>query len=201
LGRLAEHIKEQDDSAAEASRVEVIHFSEDGERIQRRATCSELRDMLDSPSSGQTRYDPFDFDTNQMAPVPTTNYKPVRRIFLVEDVSRNYMGILGSRLRIPPIFFAKHLLELSVLEQFQDEEPANNIESFTLPFFQFARAPKVSSKQPLEEMYRVKANATRLFAFPKPYGSFDLRGTIIEVEHCFSFWSRKKGDDDWDGRF
>ncbi|KPI44757.1 uncharacterized protein AB675_8303 [Cyphellophora attinorum] len=199
LGRLAEHIKSQDVFAAEASRVEVIEIDEQGNRTQQQPTTSHaFRALLDHTTTSHTP-DDSNHDSAGIKPPSDSDPAPVRRIVIMEDVSRSYMGILGSRLRIPPTFFARHLLEQSVLEDFRiDDSKDDEAQSFTLPFFRFAKAPKVSSNQPLEEMYRVKANATRLFAFPKPHGTFDLRGTIIEVEHCFSFWCRTRADNDWD---
>jgi hypothetical protein len=183
----------------------VIQFDEAGEKSRfQPANSDELKIFLDRPESEHTSQLISDHGSNEAVPEVFVS-ENIRRIFVVEDVSKNYVGILGSRLRIPPIFFARHLLELSVLDQLEDGAIGRgSIQSFALPFFQFAKAPKVllpSSNQALEELYRVKANATRHFAFPRPYGTFDLRGTIIEIESCFSYWSNTRNRNSWDGKW
>jgi hypothetical protein len=193
----------QDHLSAEASRIQLFVFNEDGIRTCFRPSSSEeLRQLLDTSTNLQGLQS--DSSSNQTKPDPSNNTPKLRRIFVVEDVSRNHVAVLGSRLKIPPAFFARHLLEVSILSPFDDRPVGEeNIQSFALPFFQLRKAPKISKSSPrqvLEELYRLKANVTRFIACPKPHGSFDLRGTVFEIESCLSYWSCFRDEHDWDGK-
>jgi hypothetical protein len=176
---LSQSLHSQNATSAEASKVCVVQFDKSGQR--------------DSHI--------FDRSTNLRSYL-NQNTRTHRRIFIVEDLARNFVELLGSRLKIHPLVFARHLADLSFLESFDElfpDEP--ELTHFTLPFFHFMDAPAVvqSTKMGLEEIYRTDANVRRLFALPKSFGTFDHRATVLELECCISYWNQRNPDGGWDG--
>ena len=120
----------------------------------------------------------------------------------MEDLARNYVEILGSRLHIHPAVFARHWGDLSFLESL-DELHTDDLPRFTLPYPHFMNAPKIlgEPRKDLEELYRAKFNVRRYMAVPKAFGDWDLRGSIAELESCVSYWGQEPGTDgSWDGK-
>src|SRR5438034_11288072 len=66
---------------------------------------------------------------------PCPEQGPCRRLWLLEDLSKSYIEILGSRLRIPPAFFAAHWADPSGVE-FNSRDPfvVNPRERFLLMY-------------------------------------------------------------------
>jgi hypothetical protein len=151
--------------------------------------------------SGERKFYTFERSTN-LAHYLDQKPRAYRRIFVVEDLARNFVGILGSRLKIHPSIFARHLADVSFLESFDELLPNGpEITQFTIPFFHFMDAPTVvyPKKTVVEEIYRTDSNVRRLFALPKSFGNFDHRGTILELECCISYWNQRNSDGGWDG--
>lgn len=98
----ASNQRQQDEIAAENGRVAALHFLADGEfQITPFCSSSSLREYLDSNSSSGERLENPPIDPNHVR-------QPLRRMILLEDLPRNYIEIIGSRLRINPSFFAAH---------------------------------------------------------------------------------------------
>jgi hypothetical protein len=192
LMKLAQGLRQQDSADAEKGRVAVLEYNAEGKPSRKDfKTSQQLLQYLD-----QEERPVWDSQHN---PVP----KPgARRVFIMEDLSRRHVEILGSRLKIHPIHFARHWGDMGFLESIDDFQTTKHRTSrLTLPFPIFLNAPKVTSspKRPLEELYLANFNVRRIVAFPKPFGSWDLRSSIIEMECCISYWSQPIENGGWDG--
>jgi hypothetical protein len=192
LMKLAQGLGQQDSVDAEKGRVAVLEYNAEGKPLRKDfKTSQQLLQYLDQEE--QPVWDP------QQNPVPTPG---VRRLFILEDLSRRHVEILGSRLKIHPIHFARHWGDLGFLESIDDFQTTKHRTSrLTLPFPIFLNAPTVTSspRRPLEELYLANFNVRRIVAFPKPFGSWDLRSSIIEMECCISYWSQPTENGGWDG--
>jgi hypothetical protein len=125
------------------------------------------------------------------------------RLIILQDLPRNHVEVIGSRLKIHPTTFARHWGDTSFLETLDDMvDPGKNCYRFMIPYPEFTKVVRFlgQPQHELEELYRADFLVRRLIAIPKPFGEWDLRGSIAEIEACLSFWARKhvKGGG-WDG--
>ncbi|KAH6676981.1 hypothetical protein F5X68DRAFT_246039 [Plectosphaerella plurivora] len=177
-------------------RVKIFQFGdvENGAHIEEAGNATELEEFI----SLQGRQ-------KGTAPLDTRNAsRPKQRtVYVIEDMTKHYVEVFCRKLGVHPSFFARHLIELSVIESmdelFHDD---GDVFAFTIPFFEVQAAPRImsdsgSSHTP-EELFRIKSNVSRLVAFPRPHGTFDLRGTVIEIQCLTSYWSRTHNDGGWD---
>lgn len=192
LMKLAQGLRRQDSVDAEKGRVAVLEYDAEGkpspQEFKSTQTLLEYFDREDKPNTD-----------SQLHPNPKSG---ARRLFILEDLSRRHVEILGSRLKIHPILFARHWGDLSFLESIDDFQTTDHRTSrLTLPFPNFSNAPTVRSapNRPLEELYLANFNVRRIVAFPKPFGSWDLRSSIVEMECCISYWSQPTENGGWDG--
>ncbi len=126
----------------------------------------------------------------------------LRRLFLLEDLPRSFVELLGSYLRVHPGIFARHCADLSFLEPYTTlPVEREEISHLYIPFMYFIDAPTLRDKptRALQELFRADFHARRIVAWPKPYGGWDLRSSIAEVECGISYWAVKHGYDSWDG--
>ena len=123
---------------------------------------------------------------------------PRRRLFLLEDLSLNYIEVLGSQLRIPPAFFGAHWAD-----------PTNPTFNYRNPFSRFSEdafVVRYPSTQPVRveaptdmqsTIYRYNSNVNRHLH------CYDPKGPIIDQPksyHALSFWtSGVRKDGSWDG--
>ncbi|KAM0322170.1 hypothetical protein ACHAQA_009659 [Verticillium albo-atrum] len=178
-------------------RVKIFQFNDvsDDRQIAEPKNAAELEDFFDAR------------DRERVATPPDgqekTTQPKLRTVFVVEDMTMRYVDILGRKLGVCPNFFARHLIELGVLESMDELFPdPSDVYSFAVPFFEVQAAPRIMPESGclhnLEELYRIKSNVSRLVAFPKPHGTFDLRGTVVEIQCLASYWSRVHDDGSWD---
>lgn len=129
-----------------------------------------------------------------------------RRLFILEDLPRTFVDLLGSHLRIHPSFFARHCIDVSFLESY-DEIPTNGneIHQLHLPFRIFMPALKVLGTRTgtNHQIYCTDFIARRFVAWPKRSQTsrgWYLRSALSELEACISYWGVKHSNGDWDGK-
>ncbi|KAJ4376308.1 hypothetical protein N0V83_001591 [Neocucurbitaria cava] len=122
---------------------------------------------------------------------------PRRRLFLLEDLSLNYIEALGSQLRIPPSFFGAHWAD-----------PTNPTFNYRSPFSRYSNdafVVRYASTQPVRidtphnlqsTVYRFNSNVNR------HVHCYDPKSPIIDQPksyHALSFWtSGIRKDGSWD---
>ncbi|KAF7531426.1 hypothetical protein G7054_g8881 [Neopestalotiopsis clavispora] len=123
--------------------------------------------------------------------------EPRRRLFILEDLSRNYISILGSHLRIPPSFFAGHYDDPSSA-QFNHRRPfeRHSASQFNLRYIDSHRVEIDVSPHEASGIYACNTNSSRyLYAY-------DPSGPLYDeaiAHHVLSFWSTPIGTDgSWD---
>src|SRR5438034_7968307 len=131
---------------------------------------------------------------------------PFRRLWLVEDVSKNWIEALGSELRIPPSFFAAHWADPSGADFNErclfDSNPRRR---FLLKFPQFHRIstdgvncnrndlkgdPKILLDSSVERYIFFTGDEDRTYENPDFARSY----------HIVSFWSTEYPGGSWDGQ-
>jgi hypothetical protein len=126
-----------------------------------------------------------------------------RRLFILEDLPREFVELLGSQLRVHPSFFARHCTDLSFFDTWTDLScQPKEINQLFLPSMHFMHAPKIVQHpgRDLAELYCANFIVRRILAWPKPFGGWDLRGTIAELECGISYWASEHDGGSWDGK-
>lgn len=185
LGRLfpkfVSNLQVQTPLEREMGRAAVLEYSKgicSGQKVVKSST--ELQEYLEQTAIIQAR-------------------NPRQRLFLLEDLSRNYIEVLGSQLRIPPSFFGAHW-----------DEPSAPTFNHRSPFCRFSEGGfliRYPSNQPIEidkessldsNVYSWIANVNRHIYCYNP------KGPLIDYpksHHILSFWTTGMGtDDSWDGK-
>lgn len=174
--------------------VENLHAQSPHDREMSRAAVIEYHDS----SSSQKRFMNSKNLSGYFEDEPITKPSmPRRRLFLLEDLSRDYINILGSQLRIPPSFFGAHWAD-----------PTHPNFNYWNPFCRYAEENFViryASTQPVRIdasidvhgfIYQFDANVNRHVQ------CYDPRGPIVDQPksyHALSFWSSGERDDgSWD---
>ena len=125
------------------------------------------------------------------------------RLVILQDLPRNHVEVIGSRLRVHPTVFARHWGDTSFLETADDVvDPGKGCYRFTIPYPDFTKAVRFLEQPPREpeEMYRADFLVRRLMVVPESFSEWDLRGSVAEIEACLSFWGRIHVEDGgWDG--
>jgi hypothetical protein len=122
---------------------------------------------------------------------------PRQRLLVLEDLSRNYLEILGSQLRIPPRFFGAHWSDPST-PTFNHRDPFRRYaeDGFVVryPSTQPVRVDALSEVH--GHVFQYNANVNRHLH------CYDPEGPIIDQPksyHTLSFWtSGVRTDDSWD---
>ncbi|CAO2651741.1 Nn.00g000240.m01.CDS01 [Neocucurbitaria sp. VM-36] len=173
------NIQAQSPQEREMSRVAVIEYQDEAPPTQRTfKTSKELHCYFERPECEE-------------------GSAPRRRLFLLEDLSLNYIESLGSQLRIPPSFFGAHWAD-----------PASPTFNYRSPFSRFANdafVVRYPSTQPIRidappnlqsTVYRCNSNVSRHIH------CYDPKSPIIDQPksyHVLSFWtSGERKDGSWD---
>ena len=123
--------------------------------------------------------------------------QPKRRLFVLEDLPRNYILTLGSQLRIPPSFFAGHY-----------DDPASSTFNHRNPFdrqsktqfrLRYATSHRAEVNVPLHKSSSIYVFNTNVCRYLHAY---DPNGPLYDEmrsHHILSFWSSPVGiDGSWD---
>lgn len=183
--RFAAAIAEQSPSQREQGRCAVVDFTEQQhQQVGSFASSSDLNVFLtDTPP-------PAYHETNPL---------PRRRLFILEDLPCNHILALGSRLRIPPGFFAGHWDD-PASSTFNHRDP---FQRCALPHFRIRygtsnRVEIDASNNPTNTMgtFAFDTNVCRYLHIYNPKG---LLYDEPRSHHIMSFWTSAPRDDgSWD---
>ena len=124
---------------------------------------------------------------------------PRRRLFLLEDLSRNYIEVLGSRLGVPPSVFAAHW-EDPVMPTFNHRNPFVRFSKnrFVIRYPDCHHVAIGIADRDQDTVYALNSNVDRHIYKYSP------NGPLIDDPksyHVLSFWSTGTRDDGpWDGK-
>jgi CorA-like Mg2+ transporter protein len=131
------------------------------------------------------------------SPAFRSKNEPKRRLFILEDLPRNYILTLGSRLRIPPSFFAGHY-----------DDPASSTFNHRNPFerhtksqfrLRYANSHRAEVDVPSHKGSGIYAFNTNVCRYLHAY---DPKGPLYDEmrsHHILSFWSSPlRVDGSWD---
>ncbi|KAH7398590.1 hypothetical protein BKA66DRAFT_437634 [Pyrenochaeta sp. MPI-SDFR-AT-0127] len=185
--RFAAALAEQSPLEREESRCAVIDFTEPRQRqITSFTTAAELDLYL-----GESVPPPYE----------TTSRPPRRRLFILEDLPCNHILALGSRLRIPPSYFAGHF-----------EDPASSSFNHRSPFQRHSLKHlrlryATSNRVEVDAVAQASSSSgmgvfvfnTRVCRYLHTYNRNGLIYDEARSHHALSFWSSTVGDDgSWD---
>ncbi|KAH8724831.1 hypothetical protein GQ44DRAFT_739954 [Phaeosphaeriaceae sp. PMI808] len=178
-------IAEQTASLREQGRCTMVDFTPDGQHITTFANSEELVNS---------------FTDTQPPPYHVLDQLPRRRLFILEDLPCNHILALGSRLRVPPSFFAGHW-----------EDPASSTFNHRNPF---QRSPLPNFRLRYATSFRVEVDMPPLpdgrgmsnFAFNtnvcRYLHTYNAKGLLYDEarsHHIMSFWaSNPREDGSWD---
>jgi hypothetical protein len=184
--RFVKSLKEQRPDRYELGRAAVLEFKKGQRAVATHFEGSEdLQTYLDDP----TRH----------RPCPEQGSR--RRLWLLEDISKSYIEILGSRLRIPPSFFAAHWADPSGADfNERDSFVSNPRQRFLLKFPRFHRMSidgvNRNRKDPIIIM---NCNVERYLFFSDDEDTTYENPLFARSYHIVSFWSTETGGGSWDG--
>lgn len=124
---------------------------------------------------------------------------PVRRAFVLEGLPKTSIQILGSKLRVPPSFFAAHWAGHgrylgNMLNRAPRSYAAENRFLLRFPRLHQAKIKAVEGDE-TDIVYRMGSRADRPLSHTSLFG--DLKGPLASLEQL-SFWGLAKGQG-WDG--
>lgn len=167
----------------ENGRCAVVEFNQEfGQRISSFGSSVELRHYLlvTSPS-----------------PAVSSQHQPQRRLFILEDLPHNYILTLGSRLRIPPSFFAGHY-----------DDPASSTFNHRNPFerhtksqfrLRYGTSHRAEVDVPRHKSSNIYAFNTNVCRYLHAYDPKGLLYDEMRSHHILSFWSSPlRTDGSWD---
>ena len=171
------HLASQDDvSKEEEGRLAIIEFQDNCNPVVRGplGTSADLVRYLDTCVSSS----------------PTTT---ARRVFVLEGLPKAYIRVLGSRLKVPPSFFAQHWqVDKSGMLLNRAPRQYERHNRFSLSMTRFHRA-KIRDDDKL--FYYMKTSLGRRLSRLTIFGDFG--GPLSSLETVY-FWSIKRGQS-WDG--
>jgi hypothetical protein len=131
------------------------------------------------------------------SPAIRAQNQPRRRLFILEDLPCNYILTLGSRLRIPPSFFAGHY-----------DDPASSTFNHRNPFerhtksqfrLRYGNSHRAEVDVPPHKSSSIYAFNTNVCRYLHAYDPKGLLYDEMRSHHILSFWSSPFGiDGSWD---
>ena len=131
------------------------------------------------------------------SPAISSQNQPRRRLFILEDLPRNYILTLGSQLRIPPSFFAGHY-----------DDPASPTFNHRNPFerhtksqfrLRYANSHRVEVDVPPHKRSSIYAFNTNVCRYLHAYDPKGVLYDEMRSHHIVSLWSSPLGmDGSWD---
>lgn len=183
--RFAAALAEQSPLEREEGRCAVVDFTgQQGRQINSFSIATELDQYLVDSSP---------------PPYSSGDSLPRRRLFILEDLPCNYILALGSRLRIPPSFFAGHW-EDPATSTFNHRSP---FQKCSLPHFRlrYGTSNRVEIDPPDSSNNNVGVLAfnTRVCRYLHMYNRNGLLYDEARSHHALSFWSSSVCEDgSWD---
>ena len=179
--RFVETLFYQDADEQEQGRAALLSFPTDGgpAKATQFQTSDELRTHLDSLTSE-------DFSV-----------RPSRRLYLLEDIGRNYVEILGSRLRIPPAFFGAQFTNPSFTIPLVDPETLSHDPS---RYFQLKYRQIHTVAEEDEADYQLGLYGDPNSNVPRQLQLLDQNEQAEYSKHQVSYWGNSLGQDSWVGK-
>ena len=162
---------------AERGRAARINFEENGKtNVKEFTSITHMKECLDEESP------------SLFASTPT----PKRQLYLLEDISRTQIEVLGSRLRVPPAVFAAHWGDPSTSRGTYDDEA---LVTFGPHYFRlrYRQLHQVKGHYPLGLYGDRNSNVPRWLQL------LDQSRRYESSEHHLSFWSATYGQGSWIG--
>ena len=180
-----EDIEYQDDTESERGRAAVLEFRDGENPDMKTFDTSKLKAYLDDPA-------------NILYSSINSHESPRRRIFLLEDLGRRKVEILGSRLRIPPAFFGAHWTDPSLTDRIVDQDFLAHDHSryFRIAVPQIHRICRQNETEnyPLGLYEDPNTNISRFLQLLDKDQKFEVS------YHQVSYWGKKHGTG-WTGEF
>ncbi|EPE36277.1 hypothetical protein GLAREA_05615 [Glarea lozoyensis ATCC 20868] len=187
----ASNQRQQEGAFPEKGRAAALHFLNDG-NVCITPFCS---------SSALQQY--LDAEPNNSLPQGTISsgvYQPLRRMIILEDLPRNYVEILGSRLKIHPRFFAAHyscpIKTGSAGKGLILGQPSRGYFVLQSPQMHYMTV----KDQKLDGgglLYRANSHVRRYILKGVKDNDTDLSGCFGEMWNVISFWSKEYRNGDW----
>lgn len=184
--RFAHALQEQDAAGREKARVVAIDFSDQGHALQTKFQNSvQLQEYLDG-------------DARLRLSSGTAVRR--RRMIILEDLARNYIEILGSRLRIHPSFFAAHWSDLIINRHtwkgFALGQPSRGLFVLAAP-----QMHKIDVDDAGDDgntyMYRLDSHVQRQIMKGPKQSENDYAAGFGEIWNVVSFWCVEYGEGAW----
>jgi hypothetical protein len=131
---------------------------------------------------------------------PFCEQKIRRRLWVLEDLSRNYIEVLGSGLRIPPSFFAAQWAD-PIGADFNERDTfvSNSRRSFLLKWPQFYRATIDGPAGGVT--CAMTCNVERHLSFCDQENVTYENPFFARSYHNISYWSTEYSGGSWDGKY
>lgn len=126
-----------------------------------------------------------------------------RRLWLLEDVSLNWITVLGAHLQIPASFFASHWADPSGAD-FNDRHTfsPNPERRFLLKYPQFRRVTVHGVKDDLRHpILAIMCNVERYFFTSGHEDTTYENPDFARSYHNLSFWGSEPSHEDWEGMY
>lgn len=177
--------------------VHDLHAQNGNDRRRSRAAVIEYGDTATQQRAYET---PERLDEYLQESAADKGTAPRRRLFLLEDLSRDYVGIIGSQLGIPPSFFGAHWAD-PTHSNFNYRSPFSRYteENFVLRYASTLPVRIDACLDAHGSIFRYDANVNR------HVHCYDPKGPIVDQPksyHALSFWtSGARIDGSWDCKF
>lgn len=164
------HLSQQVGSTRKDGRAAVIRFEDNSEPLVRRfKSPGKVREYLNESLKSNTT---------------------VRQFFILEGLPRDFIQVLGARLRVPPSFFSAHWINPDCfVGDLLNRTPrhCNNSNQFQLSFTKLHRAQiETRPEDDCDPRYWTQSSIRRLLSRLTIFG--DLDGPLTSLERV-SFWS------------
>lgn len=180
-------VKSLKNQQPERGRAAVIEFKAGERAVATYFTNSkDLRTYFDDPTHNK----------------PHSDQIPRRRLWLLEDISKNYITALGSRFHIPPSFFAAHWADPSGADfNERDSFDVNPGRQFLLKFPQFHRVSiDIVGGDRRDPIILMDCNIERYLFVSGLEDTTYENPLFVRSYHCVSFWSSEYPGGSWDGQ-
>jgi hypothetical protein len=189
----ASNQRQQDPALPEKGRAAALHFLENGQvSTTSFSNSAALQDYLNTGTSTHLCNHHVSHESCQ----------PVRRMIILEDLSRNHVEILGTHLRIHPAFFAAHYSD--PIKTGSSGKGLNLGQSSRGSFV--LQAPQMHYMKVQDQeldgsglIYRANSHVRRMILKGAKDNPNDLSGCFGEMFNVISFWSKEYENGDWTG--
>ena len=198
MDSLAQALSQQTETTANNGRIAVLSFDAvEQQRVQVFGRAVDLEAYLTGCNTRAT--------ASGGTPQVNGTQRRQRRLFILEDLPRTFVELLGSHLRIHPSFFARHCTDVSFLKSYGDlPTDGSDIHQLHLPFKVFMPALKAlgTPTGTYHQIYCADLIARRFVAWPKRSKTsrgWYLRSAVSELEACISYCGVPSANGGWDG--